>query len=121
MKAPPAFFGLLTVREDMLFQAFKYNPLDLCWDASSEGPSPRSQLRLCGVQKWVTALVEGRAVARQRSLAMKDFRASLGCFLIVLGQLCLKSEFEINLSVDISFELSAVLTFAGAVVFANRK
>ena len=41
---------------------------------------------------------------------MKDFRASLGCVLLVLGQLCLKSEIEINLSVDFSFELSAVLT-----------
>ncbi len=48
---------------------------------------------------------------------MKDFRASLGCVLLVLGQLCLKSEIEINLSV----ELSAVLTIVGAVVFANRK
>ena len=28
---------------------------------------------------------------------MKDFRASLGCVLLVLGQLCLKSEIEINL------------------------
>ena len=27
---------------------------------------------------------------------MKDFRASLGCVLLVLGQLCLKSEIEIN-------------------------
>ena len=48
---------------------------------------------------------------------MKDFRASLGCVLLVLGQLCLKSEIEINLSV----ELSAVLSIVGAVVFANRK
>ena len=30
-------------------------------------------------------------------------------------------EIEINLSVDLSVELSAVLTLAGAVVFANRK
>ena len=51
---------------------------------------------------------------------MKRFTPSLACFLIVL-QLCLKSEVEINLSVDFSFELSAVLTLAGAVVFANRK
>jgi hypothetical protein len=68
-----------------------------------------------------TALLGTRAVARQRSLAMKDFRASLGCVLLVLGQLCLKSEIEINLSVDFSVELSAVLTIVGAVVFANRK
>lgn len=52
---------------------------------------------------------------------MKDFRASLGYVLLVLGQLCLKSEIEINLSVDFSVELSAVLTIVGAVVFANRK
>lgn len=52
---------------------------------------------------------------------MKDFRASLGCVLLVLGQLCLKSEIEINLSVDFSVEVSAVLTIVGAVVFANRK
>lgn len=55
---------------------------------------------------------------------MKRFTASLACFLVVLGQLCLKGEIEINLSVDFSFELSelsAVLTLAGAAVFANRK
>ena len=52
---------------------------------------------------------------------MKHFKPSLACFLVVLGQLCLKGEIEINLSVDFSFELSAVLTLAGAVVFANRK
>ena len=52
---------------------------------------------------------------------MKRFTPSLACFLIVLGQLCLKSEIEINLSVDFSVELSAVLTIVGAVVFANRK
>ena len=46
---------------------------------------------------------------------MKPFTASLACFLIVLGQLCLKGEIEINLSVDFSLELSAVLTIAGAV------
>ena len=61
------------------------------------------------------------AVARQRRLAMKRFTPSLACFLIVLGQLCLMGEIEINLSVDLSVELSAVLTIAGAVVFANRK
>lgn len=52
---------------------------------------------------------------------MKAFTPSLACFLIVLGQLCLKGEIEFNLSVDFSVELSAVLTIAGAVVFANRK
>lgn len=114
-------FGDRLFERDMLFQTFQYNPLDLCWVTSSEGPSPRSQLRLCGVQKWVTALRGTRAVARQRSLAMKRFTASLACFLVVLGQLCLKGEIEINLSVDFSFELSAVLTLAGAAVFANRK
>ena len=31
---------------------------------------------------------------------MKDFRPSLAYFLIVLGQLCLNSEVEINLNVD---------------------
>ena len=49
------------------------------------------------------------------------FTPSLAGFLIVLGQLCLMGEIEINLSVDLSVELSAVLTIAGAVVFANRK
>ena len=38
---------------------------------------------------------------------MKDFRASLGCVLLVLGQLCRKSEIEINLSVDFSVEVTA--------------
>ena len=52
---------------------------------------------------------------------MHDLKPSLACFLIVLGQLCLMGEIEINLSVDLSVELSAVLTLAGAVVFANRK
>lgn len=52
---------------------------------------------------------------------MKRFTPSLACFPIVLGQLCLMGEIEINLSVDFSIELSAVLTLAGAVVFANRK
>lgn len=52
---------------------------------------------------------------------MQHLKSSLACFLVVLGQLCLKGEIEINLSVDFSFELSAVLTLAGAVVFANRK
>ena len=61
------------------------------------------------------------AVARQRRLAMHNLKPSLACFLIVLGQLCLMGEIEINLSVDFSIELSAVLTLAGAVVFANRK
>ena len=61
------------------------------------------------------------AVARQRRLAMHNLKPSLACFLIVLGQLCLMGEIEINLSVDLSVELSAVLTLAGAVVFANRK
>lgn len=118
---PRLRFEVYFLREDMLLQAFQYNPLDLCWVASSEGPSLRSQLRLGEVQKWVTALRGTRAAARQRRLAMKRFTPSLACFLIVLGQLCLKSEVEINLSVDFSFELSAVLTLAGAVVFANRK
>ena len=68
--------------------------------------------------KMGTALRGTRAVARQRRLAMKRFTASLACFLLVLGQLCLKSEIEINLSVDFSVELSAVLTIVGAVVFA---
>ena len=61
------------------------------------------------------------AVARQRRLAMHDLKPSLACFLIVLGQLCLMGEIEINLSVNFSVELSAVLTIVGAVVFANRK
>ena len=61
------------------------------------------------------------AVAHQRRLAMQNLKPSLACFLIVLGQLCLMGEIEINLSVDLSVELSAVLTLAGAVVFANRK
>ena len=65
--------------------------------------------------------VEVGAVARQRRLAMHNPKPSLACFLIVLGQLCLMGEIEINLSVDFSIELSAVLTLAGAVVFANRK
>ena len=65
--------------------------------------------------------VEVGAVARQRRLAMHNPKPSLASFLIVLGQLCLMGEIEINLSVDLSVELSAVLTIAGAVVFANRK
>ena len=52
---------------------------------------------------------------------MQNLKPSLACFLIVLGQLCLMGESEINLSVDLSVELSAVLTLAVAVVFANRK
>ena len=52
---------------------------------------------------------------------MKRFTPSLACFPIVLGQLCLMGEIEINLSVNFSVELSAVLTIVGAVVFANRK
>lgn len=52
---------------------------------------------------------------------MKLFTPSLACFLVVVGQLCLKGEIEINFSVDFSLELSAVLTITGAVVFANRK
>ena len=40
---------------------------------------------------------------------MKDFRPSLACVLLVLGQLCLYSVIEINLSVEFSTELSAVL------------
>ena len=43
---------------------------------------------------------------------MKDLKPSLACFLIVLGQLCLMGEIEINLSVDLSVELSAVLTIS---------
>ena len=43
---------------------------------------------------------------------MKRFTPSLACFLIVLGQLCLMGEIEINLSVDLSVELSAVLTLS---------
>lgn len=38
---------------------------------------------------------------------MKRFTPSLACFLVVLGQLCLKSEVEINLSVDFSVEVTA--------------
>lgn len=52
---------------------------------------------------------------------MHDLKPSLACFLIVFGQLCLMGEIEINLSVNFSVELSAVLTIVGAVVFANRK
>ena len=52
---------------------------------------------------------------------MHDLKPSLACFLIVLEQLCLMGEIEINLSVNFSVELSAVLTIVGAVVFANRK
>ena len=52
---------------------------------------------------------------------MKDFRPSLAYFLIVLGQLCLNSAVEINLNVDISLQMSIVLTFAGVVVIAVRK
>ncbi len=52
---------------------------------------------------------------------MKDFRASLAYFLIVLGQLCLNNEVEINLNVDISLQISIVLTLAGVVVIAVRK
>ena len=65
--------------------------------------------------------MECGAVARQRRLAMKDFRPSLAYFLIVLDQLCLNSEVEINLNVDISLQMSIVLTFAGVVVIAVRK
>lgn len=46
---------------------------------------------------------------------MKDFRPSLACFLIVLGQLCLNCELNFNLTVDFSLELSAVLTLVGVV------
>ena len=46
---------------------------------------------------------------------MKHFKPSLACFLVVLGQLCLKSEVEINLSVD-----GGVLTILGAVVFYRK-
>ena len=84
-------------------------------------PKPPQSAPAMRGPKMGTALLGTRAVARQRSLAMKDFRASLGCVLLVLGQLCLKSEIEINLSVDFSVELSAVLSIVGAVVFANRK
>lgn len=52
---------------------------------------------------------------------MHDLKPSLACVLLVLGQLCLMGEIEINLSVNFSVELSAVLTIGGAVVFANRK
>ena len=52
---------------------------------------------------------------------MPHFKTSLACVLIVLGQLCLNSHVEINLTVDFSLELSAVLTIAGAAVFAKRK
>ena len=52
---------------------------------------------------------------------MKSFRPSLAYFLIVLGQLCLNSEFDFNLRVDFSFELSAVLTCVGVAVLATRK
>ena len=51
-------FGDRLFERDMLFQTFQYNPLDLCWVASSEGPSLRSQLRLCGVQKWERPYLE---------------------------------------------------------------
>ena len=43
---------------------------------------------------------------------MHNLKPSLACFLIVLGQLCLIGEIEINLSVDLSVELSAVLTIS---------
>ena len=56
--------------------------------------------------------VEVGVVARQRRLAMPNPKPSLACFLIVLGQLCLMGEIEINLSVDLSVELSAVLTIS---------
>ena len=52
------------------------------------------------------------AVARQRRLAMHNLKPSLACFLIVLGQLCLIGEIELNLSVDLSVELSAALTIS---------
>ena len=61
------------------------------------------------------------AVARQRRLAMKSFTPSLAYFLIVLGQLCLNCEFDFNLTVDFSFELSVVLTCVGVAVLAIRK
>ena len=61
------------------------------------------------------------AVAQQRRLAMKDFRPSLACFLIVLGQLCLNCELNFNLTVDFSLELSAVLTLVGVVALTIRK
>ncbi|MBS6615307.1 MAG: hypothetical protein KH305_03530 [Sutterella wadsworthensis] len=52
---------------------------------------------------------------------MKRFTPSLACFLIVLGQLCLMGEIDINLSLDFSVELSAVLTIARVVVFRQSK
>lgn len=55
---PRLRFEVYFLRENMLLQAFQYNPLDLCWVASSEGPSLRSQLRLCGVQKWERPYLE---------------------------------------------------------------
>lgn len=36
---PRLRFEVYFLREDMLLQAFQYNPLDLCWVASSEGPA----------------------------------------------------------------------------------
>lgn len=52
---------------------------------------------------------------------MKDFRASLAYFLIVLGQLCLNFDLNFNLTVDFSIELSAVLTCVGVAVLTIRK
>lgn len=51
---------------------------------------------------------------------MKDFRASLACFLVVLGQLCLIGGIEINHSVEISISVGLVLTILGAVVFYRK-
>ena len=51
---------------------------------------------------------------------MNDFRASLACVLLVLGQLCLNSAIGNNTSVDFSIEMSAVLILAAAVVSCRR-
>ena len=109
------------LREDMLLQAFQYNPLDLCLALRRKAQAPAVSSGMRGSETKNGPDVVVGAVARQRRLAMHDLKPSLACFLIVLGQLCLMGEIEINLSVNFSVELSAVLTIVGAVVFANRK
>ena len=97
----------------MRFQSIQYNSLWSLLGRFVGRPKPlQPSPAMRGSETKNGPDVAVGAVAHQRRLAMQDFKPSLACFLIVLGQLCLMGEIEINLSVDLSVELSAVLTIS---------